>query len=224
MVEAKIVLVTGANRGIGLEVARQLAKAGFYVYMGSRSTHNVSPPKNAEAIELDVDDAKSIAACVKTIFAKHKRIDVLVNNAGIFSADDILDMSLKELSRVLQTNVFGALQLAQHVVPLMLKNNYGRVINVSSGMGQLSEMQRGYAAYRISKTALNAITRILAANTLNTDVQVNSVCPGWVRTDMGGKEAPRSLEEGADTIVWLAQHISPGPNGKFFRDRKEIPW
>lgn len=128
------------------------------------------------------------------------------------------------INRAMTTNVYGPLLMSQALVPLMKKNNYGRVVNISSGLGQLSDMGGGYPAYRISKTAINALTRMFAGELKDDNILVNSMCPGWVKTDMGGPDAPRDVQEGADTAVWLATLPDNGPRGKFFRDRQEIPW
>ncbi len=125
---------------------------------------------------------------------------------------------------MLETNLFGAWRLIQVMLPLLRKGDHGRIVNVSSGAGQLADMQSGRAAYRVSKTGLNSLTRTLAADEGEGGVLVNTMCPGWVRTDMGGDAAPRSVQEGADTAVWLATLPSGGPNGGFFRNREPIPW
>jgi NAD(P)-dependent dehydrogenase (short-subunit alcohol dehydrogenase family) len=152
---------------------------------------------------------------------------VLVNNAGIMidpPGTRFLESKLDTYRDTLETNLFGPLQLSQAVVPLMKANRYGRIVNLSSGLGQLAEMGAGTSAYRISKAALNALTRIVSSEFKDDDILVNSVCPGWVRTRMGGDNAPRSPEEGADTAVWLAMLPKGGPTGGFFRDRQPIPW
>jgi NAD(P)-dependent dehydrogenase (short-subunit alcohol dehydrogenase family) len=150
------------------------------------------------------------------------RLDVLVNNAGVEGpAGRAAEVDLEDAHRVLETNLFGAWRLAHATLPLLRASDDARIVNVSSGMGQLAEMGGGYSAYRVSKAALNALTRVLAAD--EPGIRVNSICPGWVRTDMGGSGAPRSIEQGADTAVWLA--TAPEiPNASFLRDRKEIPW
>jgi NAD(P)-dependent dehydrogenase (short-subunit alcohol dehydrogenase family) len=152
---------------------------------------------------------------------------MLVNNAGILI--DHIDTRLAELDLeplrwTLETNLCGALHVTQVVLPLMRRNGYGRIVNMSSGLGQLSDMRAGTPAYRISKTALNALTRILAAELEGSNIKINSTCPGWVRTDMGGPNATRSVQEGADTAIWLATLPDDGPSGGFFRDRQPIPW
>ena len=161
------------------------------------------------------------------------RVDILVNNAGVFpdrqgvengGKTSVLYASADTLRTAMETNVYGALRLAQELVPLMKQQRYGRIVNVSSGMGQLSDMEGHSPGYRISKTALNALTRILAAETKEDNILVNCICPGWVRTEMGGPDAERSPEQGADTIVWAATLPDDGPTGGFFRDCKPIPW
>src|SRR5690606_21504770 len=174
---------------------------------------------------LDVTSCRSIRACIAAVAERRGRIDVLVNNAGIMidpRGSRFLDSKLDTYRNTLGTNLYGPLQLAQAVVPLMKANRYGRIINVSSGQGQLSEMGAGTPAYRISKTALNALTRILAAEFHGSNILVNSMCPGWVRTSMGGESAPRTPEQGADTALWLATLPDEGPSGGFFRDRTPI--
>ena len=176
---------------------------------------------------LDVTNASSIDALAAFLREKFEGVDILVNNAGVLldpRGSRLLDSKIEIYRDTFETNVLGPLQLTQALLPLMKKRSYGRIVNVSSGQGQLSEMSSGTPAYRISKTALNALTRIVAAETRATNILVNSMCPGWVRTDMGGPNASRTVEEGADTAVWLATLPDGGPTGGFFRDRKPIPW
>jgi NAD(P)-dependent dehydrogenase (short-subunit alcohol dehydrogenase family) len=215
--DARVALVSGANRGIGEEIARQLREDhGFVVYAGSRH------PKDKEVL-LDVTDEGSVDELAVKIGNEHGRLDVLVNNAGIHggSYNDSFEQSqLEEVQRVLETNLFGAWRLTQAVLPLLRASADPRVVNVSSGAGQLSDMDGGIHPYRLSKTGMSVLTRTLHAD---GDVKVNSMCPGWVRTDMGGKNAPRSVAEGADTAVWLATD-SAVDSGGFYRDREPIPW
>jgi NAD(P)-dependent dehydrogenase (short-subunit alcohol dehydrogenase family) len=233
--EKRLAVVTGANRGIGLETARQLARKGLRVVMTSRDPKRGEQAQRAlekdglEVLwhELDVTRRRSVAALARYLSKEHGRVDVLVNNAGIMSdrsATTVLDESEEAFHEVLETNFFGALRMCQAIVPLMRKHHYGRIVNLSSGMGQLDDMHDGHAAYRVSKTALNALTRMVSAATAADNILVNSMCPGWVRTDMGGSQASRSVEKGAETAVWLAMLPHGGPTGGFFRDKKSIPW
>src|SRR5690349_12249811 len=232
---ARIALVTGGNRGIGFEICRQLAAGGLSVVLGARDAgQGKSAAKTlkeeglpVEFHRLDVTSCRSIRACVAALAERHGRIDVLVNNAGVMidpRGSRFVDSKLDTYRDTLEVNLYGPLQLAQAVVPLMKAKRYGRIVNMSSGLGQLSEMDTGTPAYRISKTALNALTRILAAEFHGYNVLVNSACPGWVRTRMGGEGAPRTPAEGADTAVWLATLPDGGPTGSYFRDRKPIAW
>src|SRR6266480_6495173 len=229
----KIALVTGANKGIGREVAHQLAAKGFHVFIGARNRSagrkaaDEIAKKGGEAtfLEIDVSDNNSVAAAAREFAKASDHLDVLVNNAGIIvdGDDAILEINDELLRKTLETNALGALRVMRAFVPLLRKSKAPRVINVSSGGGQLTGGADGWSpAYCISKTALNGVTSQLA--TALPKIAVNSVCPGWVRTDMGGQGATRSVEEGADTIVWLAADAPHSVTGKFLRDRKEIPW
>jgi NAD(P)-dependent dehydrogenase (short-subunit alcohol dehydrogenase family) len=221
-----VALVSGASRGIGREIARQLAADhGFAVLAGARDPAGAGRPDHdaIEWVQLDVSDQGSVDAAAKRVTADPARLDVLVNNAGVYgSPTGAADYDLDEAHEVLEVNTFGAWRVTQALLPLLRDSQHGRIVNVSSGAGQLSDMQGGRAAYRISKSGLNALTRILAAD--ERGMLVNSMCPGWVRTDMGTSAATRSVEEGADTAVWLATLPDDGPSGGFFRDRKSIPW
>ena len=229
----KTVLVTGANKGIGREVASQLARKGFHVFVAARNPDAgrkaadeiAKQSGKATFIEVDVTDNASVKAAAREFSKIADHLDVLVNNAGIMMDGDdaILEVSDNIFRRTIETNVLGALRATRAFTPLLVKSKAPRVINVSSSGGQLTGGADGWSpAYCISKTALNGVTSQLAAAL--PKFAVNSVCPGWVRTDMGGRNATRSLEEGADTIVWLASEAPQGLTGKFLRDRKEIPW
>ncbi len=235
MASKKIAIVTGGNRGIGHEIARQLMKADLFVVVGARD--HVKCDAAVEALQaggpnvagfpLDVNDTKSVRRFVEHVEKHHGAPGVLVNNAGVYPESTeakVVDTPTSMWRETLETNLFGAVRMCREVVPLMKRLRYGRVVNISSGLGQLHQMGEGSPAYRVSKAALNALTRTLAAEVAGSGILVNSMSPGWVRTDMGGEEAPRSVEEGADTAVWLALLPSNGPTGQFFRDRKPIPW
>jgi NAD(P)-dependent dehydrogenase (short-subunit alcohol dehydrogenase family) len=236
MATQPITVVTGASRGLGRAAARHLATAeGHLVVATGRNTEELETlcsklrlaGHGMECHRLDVTDDQSVATLRDWLGERYGCVDVLINNAGIgidqFSTS-LLELPLETLRTTLETNLYGVLRVTQALLPLMRTSRAGRVVNVSSGMGQLSDMEAGAPAYRISKTALNAVTRILATETAETGIKVNSVCPGWCRTDLGGPEAPRSVEEGIDTIVWLATLPGDGPSGGFFRDRRPIPW
>ena len=229
----KTALITGANKGIGHEVARQLAAKGFHVFVGSRNAR--AGRKAAEEIakkcgkatflEIDVAENDSVTKAAREFSNIEDHLDVLVNNAGIVADGDeaILEVSDDLFRKTLETNTLGALRVTRAFAPLLRKSKAPRVINVSSGSGQLTGGAEGWApAYSISKSALNGVTSQLAAAL--PKFAVNAVCPGWVRTDMGGENASRSVEEGADTIAWLASEARQDLTGKFLRDRKEIPW
>lgn len=233
--EHRIAVVTGANRGIGLEICRQLARHGLRVVLTARSAARgraaaAALKKDGLAVDfhrLDVSSARSVSALEAHIDKKFGRLDVLINNAGVLldpRGSRVLDAKLATFRKTLTVNLLGPLLLMQALVPLMKRNNYGRIVNLSSGQGQLSEMGAGSPAYRVSKTALNALTRTLAAELRGSGILVNAMCPGWVKTDLGGPNAPRTVEQAADGAVWLATLPDDGPCGGFFRDRKTMPW
>jgi NAD(P)-dependent dehydrogenase (short-subunit alcohol dehydrogenase family) len=231
---AKIALVTGANRGIGFEVCRQLAEHGLHVILTSRDA-----TKGQEAIEtlrregyelsyhqLEVTDLTSVAILHKFVVNQFGRLDVLINNAAVYLDEgvSIFEVSLETMRLTQEINFYGPLYLCRVFVPLMRRNGYGRVVNVSSGAGSITEMDGWTAAYKISKVALNALTRIVAAEVRGYNIKVNTMCPGWVSTEMGGPGAPVTPTEAADTVVWLATLPDNGPTSGFFRNRKPIPW
>jgi NAD(P)-dependent dehydrogenase (short-subunit alcohol dehydrogenase family) len=228
----RVALISGGNRGLGREVARRLAAEGYQVVIGSRNLAKGEEAagelgENVTACRLDVTDPETIESCIEEVRQRFGRLDVLVNNAGIEGGGwrtNATDVDLDEVRDTLETNLFGAWKLTQAALPLMRENGYGRIVNLSSGMGQLSEMDGHSPAYRVSKTGLNALTRMLTAELRGENVLVNSCCPGWVRTDMGGPGARLSVEEGGDTPFWLATLPDDGPRGGFFRYRKPIPW
>ncbi len=173
---------------------------------------------------LDVTSGKSIVALREFLKRTYGRLDVLINNAGIIAKGDAagLEVDMETVRVTLETNALGPFHLSQALAPLLQRSKRARIVNISSGMGALTEMEGDYAAYRISKTALNAVTAILAAELRR--VSVNVACPGWVRTDMGGRNAERDVREGADTPVWLALDAPQSLTGKFVRDRRVISW
>jgi NAD(P)-dependent dehydrogenase (short-subunit alcohol dehydrogenase family) len=230
-----VALVTGANRGLGLETSRQLLAKGLSVVLAGRDAaalkrahRTLSEPDQRRAItaQMDVTSAESIAAARQAVIAHVGRVDVVVNNAAVLLGenDDVLSIAADDYRRTFETNLFGMIEVCRAFVPGMARAGYGRVVNVSSGAGQLATMSSYAPAYSISKTAVNAFTRILANSYRGDGVLVNAVDPGWVRTDMGGPSAPRAPQEGADTIVWLATLPDHGPTGGFFHDRRAIDW
>ena len=223
-----VALVSGASRGIGREIARQLAADhGYAVLAGARDPHGAGPPDHEaiEWVQLDVADQGSVDRLGEQIASDPGRLDVLVNNAGVYGSPlGAAEYDLDEAHEVLEVNLFGACRLTQGALPLLRRSARGRIVNISSGAGQFDNQYSGRAAYRISKSGLNALARVVAADEAGSGILANTMCPGWVRTDMGGSAAPRSVKEGADTAVWLATLPGDGPSGGFFRERKPIPW
>jgi len=240
--QRRIALVTGANRGLGLEIARQLADLGITVVIGSRD-----PAQGAEAAQslqndrrsvssrvLDVTQAVTLQAAVADIMDRYGGLDILVNNAGIMidSETSILELDPTLLQNTLETNALGPLLLCQACIPHMREKGYGRIVNIASTLGSLADMatpDSEYAvvsspAYRLSKTLLNGLTILLAKELRGTNILVNSACPGWVRTRLGGERAPLMPAQGAETPVWLATLPDDGPTGGFFREKRPIPW
>jgi NAD(P)-dependent dehydrogenase (short-subunit alcohol dehydrogenase family) len=238
MAVTRTALVSGANRGIGFEIVRQLARLGVLAVIGARDPKDgvaaaeklQSEGLDVPVVALDVDREDSAAEAVAEVKRLYGRLDILVNNAAILIDEpggfkaSLFDLKAETVRRTMDTNLIGPIRLIQAAAPLMREQEYGRIVNLSSGAGQLAEMGSGYPAYRMSKTALNALTRIAAAELGGGNIKVNAMCPGWVRTEMGGANAERSPEEGADTAVWLATLPDDGPTGGFFRDRKPIAW
>lgn len=237
MSEKPVALVTGGYRGLGLETCRQLSQAGYRVILTARHAEagqQAVNQLNAESgtvsfLPLDVTDPDQIRSLADHVQQAFGRLDVLVNNAGIFpdappsdAASSALKTDPARLLEGFETNTLGPFRLCQALIPLM--KGEGRIVNVSSGMGQLSEMNGCCPGYRVSKTALNALTRIFADELQQTGIKINSICPGWVRTQMGGEEAPLSVEEGAKGIVWAATLPADGPSGGFFRHGEPIDW
>lgn len=237
MPQNPLAVVTGAHRGLGLETCRQLGALGYTVILTARREAEglaAAEALQAEGLDvifhnLDVTDWESVERLARFVRDTFERLDALINNAGIFPAgtpgaggDSVFDADLDGVRRGFETNTLGPLHLCQALIPLM--RGRGCVVNVSSGMGQLSDMNGCCPGYRLSKTALNAVTRIFADELKDTAVKVNSVCPGWVRTEMGGAEAPLDVEEGAGGIVWAATLPDDAPSGGFFRHGERIDW
>lgn len=231
----QIAIVTGGNRGIGREIARQLMQHGVLVVIGARKAAACErvmaelsrEGPNVAAFPLDVDVSASVRGFVQYVQEHHGTPGILVNNAGIHpetATGKVLETPLSVWRATWETNLLGVVRLCRAVVPRMRESGYGRVVNIASGLGQLDHMSEGRPAYRASKAALNALTRTLAAEVAGTGVLVNSMTPGWVRSNIGGPDAPRSVQEGADTAVWLSLLPPDGPTGQFFRDREQIPW
>ncbi len=247
---ARVALVTGGNRGIGLATCRALAKKGLRVLLTARDEAELRHAKarlaaedlKVDTIELDVTDPRMtdhtkgenidgsfIGDWVKR---KYGRLDVLINNAGVVpdqathgeTSDTILVTPKAAFELGMATHFYGPLALCRSFVPMMRAQNYGRIVNVSTGMARLTDMNSGWPAYRVSKVAINTLTRILSEELKGTNVLVNSASPGWVKTRMGGEGANLTPEQGADTIVWLATEAPRNLTGKFLRDRQEIPW
>ncbi len=232
----KVAVVTGANRGMGLAASRQLAKLGHRVIMTSRDRDKglaaveglKSEGLDVEYQQLDVVNPDHIQRLADHIKNNYEKLDVLINNAGIYPVDPdnptstVFKAKPETILGTFETNSLAPLMVSQALIPLM--KGSGRVVNVSSTMGQLSTYVGGTADYRISKTALNAVTRIFSYEMKDTNVKVNCLCPGWVQTSMGGPTADRSPDEGAETTVWLATLPDDGPNGRYFRDKEEMDW
>jgi NAD(P)-dependent dehydrogenase (short-subunit alcohol dehydrogenase family) len=229
MTTSKRALITGGNRGIGLAIAQGLLDQGYEVIITARSFERAKQAAEQLSgtvipIELDVSDDRSVERAIATLSQRIDCLDVLINNAGIYPDQNVnvLTISREQLDRAMQTNMFGAIRMVQAALPLLEKSNDARVINVSSGMGALDGLTTTAPSYCLSKLALNGATIMLAQSLSAKSIIVNSMCPGWVRTDMGGTSAPRSPEQGADTAIWLATEAPRSQSGKFFRDRKEV--
>jgi NAD(P)-dependent dehydrogenase (short-subunit alcohol dehydrogenase family) len=230
----KIALVTGANKGLGFGASKKLAQMGFKVLMVGRGEEKIKKAitelKNlsldVEGFVADVSDDSSVEKLSQYLNQNFKKLDVLINNAGILIDNpqkDLFNSSTEEILKTFNTNTLGAYRMVKFLGGLLLKGENPCIVNISSGMGQLSEMEGLYPGYRMSKTALNALTKILAKE-YEGRIKVNSICPGWVKTDMGGPNAPRSIEEAVKGIIWAATLPLEGPSGQFFRDGKTLEW
>lgn len=225
----RVYLVTGGNRGIGLAIVKGLARQDHsIILMGTRDLNlGLEAAKNIEGtvipVELDLSRRVELKNQLEKIKEEHGSIDVLVNNAGVLKEGSFLAISDEDFEETLRVNTFAIYDLIRFCVPDMIAQKYGRIVNMSSGWGSFDEGLSGPFAYSVSKSALNALTKTLAQELPNF-VKVNSMCPGWVRTRMGGESATRSPEQGAETALWLATLDEDGPTGKFFRDQNEIGW
>lgn len=234
----KVAVVTGANRGIGFEICRQLLKKDFHVVLTSRDI-----PKGMEAVkslgstsvayrQLDVTNEGSMDRFERFMRREMGRLDILINNAAVMldkprsaKIPSVFEADLDTIRETMETNVYGPLALCQLLVPLMRENSYGRIVNISSAWGQMHEMEGGYPAYRLSKTALNALTKILAEELKGSGILVNAMCPGSSKNGMvSSRVAERSVQEDAENAIWLAMLPEGGPTGSLFRDRKPIQW
>jgi NAD(P)-dependent dehydrogenase (short-subunit alcohol dehydrogenase family) len=236
MITDKLALVSGGNRGMGLETCRRLAALDYRVLLGSRDLQaGVEAARSLgddriEAVQLDVTSQQDIDTLAAYIEKNYGRLDLLINNAGIMidgddgASSSIRDADIEPIERTIAINTLGPIQLVNALLPIMEKVDDARIVNISSGMGQLSDMGGRFPGYRLSKAALNAVTRIYAAELDAARFSVNSLCPGWVRTDMGGSNAELSVEEGVDTAIWLATADEARSSGGFYRQRKAIDW
>jgi len=235
--ETKIALVTGGNRGIGFAITQGLLQKGYQVIITSRSLDKAKQAvekldlkldlsDKIIPIELDVGDDSSINQALETIQLHVDHLDVLINNAGIYPDEgvNILTIDRELLDETLNTNTFGAIRMVQELLPLLKKSSDARVVNVSSGFGEINGLSADYPSYCLSKLALNGATIMLSQALRSEQIAVNSICPGWVKTDMGGDSAPRTPEQGADTAIWLATEAPRKETGKYWRDRKVISY
>jgi NAD(P)-dependent dehydrogenase (short-subunit alcohol dehydrogenase family) len=232
--DKQVALVTGGNRGIGYELVKQMALNGFKVILASRDPEmgNEAVQKlkdlnlDVSCVEMDVANQESIHQAAVAINEKYGRLDVLINNAGVYLDENekLLAMDPCILEKTMATNFFGVYHVIRSFITLMEKQGFGRIINVSSEYGEMSEMSYpGVGAYKLSKFALNGLTQLVAAE-IKGDIKINAVDPGWVSSDMGGPSAPRTPQQAAESILWLATIGPEGPSGGFFKDGKQIPW
>jgi len=228
----KTILITGSNRGIGFETARQLGKLGHHIILSARNETKLTQAvqllkeerAEVEGLLMDINDEKSISRAADEFAERNIKLDVLINNAAILLKDDRSILQENEVVvQTLMNNSIGSLRVCKAFLPFL--KNPSRIINISSGGGSMTDPVGGWSpAYCASKTLLNSITRHLAFELSSKNISVNAACPGWVRTDMGGKGASRPVEKGAETPVWLATEASQELTGKIFRDKKQIPW
>lgn len=237
--ETRIAVVTGGNRGIGLEICRQLAETGWHVILCARDVNaGAAAAERLQAEQLsvecrrvDVGRSEHTRALGQYLFDTYGRVDLLVNNAGIMMetsrehgsrSADVLEVSPQTLMEIFNVNTLGAVRVSQALVPLM--GGGTRIVNVSSGMGALNDMDGGWTGYRMSKAAMNVLTRVLHARLEEKGILVNSVCPGWVSTRLGGPKAPVSPAHAADDVIWVGTSPQVTTGGGFYRRRQLIPW
>lgn len=228
MTSKKNILITGANRGIGKEIARQLSALGHVILATARKAElkdEILEPLNSYSrfYPLDVTDSKQIQSLAEQLTHEFPHLDVVINNAGVIGSVPLNVPDIDEIRHIMEVNFYGPLQVNAAFLSLLQKSRAGHIINISSGMGSYHEMMTGYAGYRLSKAGLNAQTQLLAKELRADGISVSAMCPGWVRTDMGGDKAPREVWKGAETAVWLATHEGI-PTGRFWRDKTEIRW
>ncbi|MFE4814490.1 SDR family NAD(P)-dependent oxidoreductase [Peribacillus simplex] len=232
--DTKVALVTGGNRGIGYELVKQLALEGFKVILTSRDPimgHKIAKKLKMSDLDvsflvMDVNNQESILQAAITVIERYGRLDVLINNAGVYLDEDkkLFTMDPSILEKTMETNFFGVYHVIRSFIPIMEKQGYGRIINVSSEYGGMSQLSYpGVGAYKLSKLALNGLTQLLAGE-VKGDIKINAVDPGWVSSEMGGPSAPTTPKQAAESFLWLATIGSEGPNGKFFRGGKLIDW
>lgn len=225
--EGQVALVTGASRGMGRRISELLARMGATVYAGLRDPKASEAPEGANPVGLDVTRDESVREAFQEVGSRHESLDILVNNAGIApgAGMDLREEPMTEIDDVLTVNLRGAIMVTKTFLPLLLQKQGSRVVNMSSGMGNLDGMNGGAPAYRISKTGINSLTTYLHGEYHASHGLIsNVVCPGWVRTEMGGKHADRDVEQGVETPVWLCRFAPEAPSGKWWRDKKVIPW
>jgi NAD(P)-dependent dehydrogenase (short-subunit alcohol dehydrogenase family) len=225
---ATVSLVTGANRGIGREVCRQLAERGHTVLLSARDGHaaaEAATAVGATPLRLDVTDAASVEEAAAIVRDRYGKLDVLVNNAAITydTWQRVTGADLGVVREAAETNLYGPWLMVERFLPLLRSSDHPRIVNVSSEAGSLTSMGGGTPAYTVTKAALNALTRMLAAELRADHFLVNAVCPGWVATDMGGRGG-RPVADGATGVVWAATLPDDGPTGGFFRDGRPLPW
>lgn len=222
----KTILITGANKGIGFEAARQMKALGWRVFLAARDPEKgqkAAATLGVEFLELDVSSEESILMASVLLGTQTRHLDALINNAGIYSTEG-MEFDSQTIRDAFETNALGPLLVTRAFTLLLEQSGNAQVVNVSTGMSQSTYRTEGSIAYRISKTALNAVTRITSNELYDNKIWINAVCPGWVRTDMGGTEATRDVAHGAETIIWLATGGAGKATGKFYRDKKEIEW